>query len=509
MAEMTTFSVKHRYWNDALALTSWTIQEEPSNRISWTPHAQARPRRLRKVECREVLKPGQNTLPGIHIHGTACRCTQTQTENQLQDTLLAAKISALSRTLCTTTTSSSTTPRPPPTPYQNNPTRVKRSLSRSRLSPSTTSLLSTLTRLFSPSSPTSTPILPPPSLPLQADLCIGCADLDINKVARYLVPVPRDDTVPLPVNVDAPNHLGMTPLMAAVRSPAAAVRSKAHVEMVRFLVEGCGADVDGVRLDRVTGVGESVLSMACVVGAVEVVRFLVGRGAAAVNARLPSGRGIGSLKGVVVGKGQTALHVAVLADRPECVEVLVGEGKADVDAVFDAAEAEQEPGTGGGFKGLRGRTKSVSWERRGKGPRHPVSALHLAHGSYACTKVLLEAGANVGARDGHGRTPLHWAAEAGNADVVRLLVSAGADTSAASDDGTTALGAVVALLGRPDGKQGRAEVLRVLLGAESRIGRQEAEFVREKLVALQEWCAPMDGAVEDGDVLQEKGVLVR
>jgi hypothetical protein len=181
-----------------------------------------------------------------------------------------------------------------------------------------------------------------------------------------------------------------------------------------------------------------------------------------------------------------------------------------VDAVFDAAEDEQEPaGTEGGFKGLRGRTKSVSRERKEKGPKHPVSALHLAHGSYACTKVLLEAGANAGARDGYGRTPLHWAADAGHADVVRLLVGAGADMSAASDDATTALGAVVALPERPDGKQGHAEVLRGSLGAESGVRRQDAGFLGEKKVAMQEPCAPLDVAVEDGDVLWEKGVLVR
>jgi ankyrin repeat protein len=296
-----------------------------------------------------------------------------------------------------------------------------------------------------------------PSLPLQADLVIGAADLDIDKVARYLVL----DCPPLPVN--APNHLGITPLMAAMRSPAARVRPKAHLEMVRFLVECCGADVDGVRVDRVTGLGESVLSVACGMGAVEVVRYLVGRGVG-VDTRLPVGAGIGKAgHGVVLGRGQTALHVAVLADQAECVEVLVNQGKADVNAVFDAAGVEEGAVVEGGLKGLRRRTGSVSRNRSDKRPKHPVSALHLAHGSVPCTRVLLEFGANVCAKDGHGRTPLHWAATGGHADVVRMLIGAGADVNASSDDGVASLGAAITSVENGDEKEGHAEVLRALL----------------------------------------------
>jgi ankyrin repeat protein len=209
--------------------------------------------------------------------------------------------------------------------------------------------------------------------------------------------------------------------------------------MVRFLVEVCGADVNASRVDRVTGLGGSVLSMACAGGLVEVVRYLLGREGMEVDRRLPH---CALRKGVL---GQTALHVAVLADRAECVEVLVREGKADVNAVFEgAASFVGERGGGRGLKGLRGRTG----ESRGKGrPRHPVSALHLAHASAGCTRVLLRCGADVGARDGYGRTPLHWAAESGNADVVRLLVEAGADVSAVSKEGAGTLGRLSEVMG--------------------------------------------------------------
>jgi hypothetical protein len=131
--------------------------------------------------------------------------------------------------------------------------------------------------------------------------------------------------------------------------------------------------------------------------------------------------------------------------------------------VFDAAGVEEGAVVEGGLKGLRRRTGSVSRNRSDRNPRHPVSALHLAHGSVPCTGVLLEFGANIGAKDGHGRTPLHWAATGGHADVVRMLIGAGADVNAASDDGVAPIGAAVASLEGGHEKEGHAVVLRALL----------------------------------------------
>lgn len=61
----------------------------------------------------------------------------------------------------------------------------------------------------------------------------------------------------------------------------------------------------------------------------------------------------------------------------------------------------------------------------------------------------LDAGADVGARDKAGVTPLHWAAGRGDADTVPLLIAAGADVNVRDQDGETplheaaALGAIV------------------------------------------------------------------
>ncbi len=466
MAELATLSIKHHHpWDDAAALTSSAAKGERSPHISCTPRTQARPKRLRNAECRELLSPQNPFLPGIHVHGSACRCGEIQTANEAADAVLAQKIASLSKSILLTTapiptTSITTKPSPP------NHTRHR--------SPRN-GILSTLSRLFSPPRDTH-PTPPSPSPAFQADLCIGAADLDIDKVARYLVLGPPT----LPVN--HPNHLGLTPLMAAVQSPAAAARPKAHLEMVRLLVLVCGADAEATRVDRVTGRGESVLSMACVAGRVGVVRFLVaaGGGGGSVNARLPVGAGMGSQGKVGAGRGRTALHAAVEAGRAECVEVLVKEGKADVNAVFEVEAVDRKDGPGAGLKGLRGRTGSVGREGKGKRGRNLVSALHLAHGSQACTRILLKAGAKVDVRDGSGRTPLHWAAEAGDFDVVRLLIGAGADINAAADDGTTPLTALVECLEEGEG-HGKIEVSKLLLqgGADLGTGLQE-KLMREK-----------------------------
>ncbi|KAH6618373.1 ankyrin repeat-containing domain protein [Chaetomium sp. MPI-SDFR-AT-0129] len=466
----------HRSWQPSPALTSWTIQEEPSNRVSWTPpHVQtrtARPKRLRKSECREI--PGPDGLPSIQIHGSGCRCAQAgnnePSRKQSQDSILAAQISALTKSVLSSRIAESV-----PSPARPSPNRLRRSRSLS------TSRLPNLSRIFSPSpSPPTTTTAP--SLALQADLCIACTFFDITKVAHYLLPTilpslnhPHSPTssspgalaTPPPVHINAPNHIGITPLMATIRSPTAGPQTPlAQLAMVRFLVEACGADVNATRVDPATGRGESVLSMAVLVGAVGVVRYLVREAGVDVRRVLPEG---GKGKNTSTpgrngygyngyrfrpGKGQTALHVAVLSDRAECVEVLVREGGADVDGVVEGVLGDGD-GVGGvgGLRGFKG----------GRKVRNPVSALHLAHGNYACTRVLLELGARVNVQDGYGRTPLYWAAEAGCAEVVRLLLAAGADMNLGSYEEITPLGAVVAAMEDTGETRGRIDVMRLLL----------------------------------------------
>jgi len=69
-----------------------------------------------------------------------------------------------------------------------------------------------------------------------------------------------------------------------------------------------------------------------------------------------------------------------------------------------------------------------------------VTALHLAagFGSTKTVKILLEADADISARDVNERTPLHYAAH-NRVDVVKMLLDNGADVRAVDRQQQTAL----------------------------------------------------------------------
>ena len=106
--------------------------------------------------------------------------------------------------------------------------------------------------------------------------------------------------------------------------------------------------------------------------------------------------------------------------------------------------------------------------------------------SVAGLRLLLDAGADVDARDGWGRTALTYAAAVGNAAAVRVLLSAGATPDAADAAGTTPLMAAADGATDPASDLAAAATVRELLrggaspDARDRAGRTAADFVGDR-----------------------------
>jgi hypothetical protein len=107
------------------------------------------------------------------------------------------------------------------------------------------------------------------------------------------------------------------------------------------------------------------------------------------------------------GDGWTALHLAAAFASPEAAKVLLAHG-GDVHA-------------------------------RSKNPlnNQPLHAAISLNSSTEMARLLLDAGADVNAKQAGGYTPLHQASSAGKKELVLLLLERGADRSAVCDQGKT------------------------------------------------------------------------
>ena len=131
-----------------------------------------------------------------------------------------------------------------------------------------------------------------------------------------------------------------------------------------------------------------------------------------------------SLVNAYAADGFFPLGLAAFFRRPEVVDYLIAQG-GDVKAVA-------------------------------KNPMQ-VTALHsaVADGGHArIARALVEAGADVNAKQRHGWTPLHGAAHSGDVELVELLLGRGADPDAKHQEGKTALD-----LARENGHAAVAELL--------------------------------------------------
>lgn len=124
-------------------------------------------------------------------------------------------------------------------------------------------------------------------------------------------------------------------------------------------------------------------------------------------------------------RGATLLHAAAGADNPVVVKALLA-ASADV----DARDAD-------GDSPLHDAAALSGWY---EDPLVSRAGPHPVYGDTAVVEALLAAGADVGARDDAGYTPLHAAAVSSrNPRVLELLLEAGADPDARTDAGETPL----------------------------------------------------------------------
>lgn len=188
----------------------------------------------------------------------------------------------------------------------------------------------------------------------------------------------------------------------------------------------------GARADTMNDYGSSPMSEAAVLGNADLIRKLLKAGA---DPESPN------------GDGQTALMVVARSDNVEAAEVLIRAG-ADVNAkekwkgqtavIWAAAQSQPEMLTlllkHGGDPNARSEPpnwkRQITSERRYQWrPAGGLTALIYAarEGCQDCTRVLLEAGADIDMADAGGTTPLLAAIINKHFDTAKYLVEAGAN----------------------------------------------------------------------------------
>jgi uncharacterized protein len=211
---------------------------------------------------------------------------------------------------------------------------------------------------------------------------------------------------------------GVTPLYIAA--------DQGNAAMIRRLITA-GADANGTDIS-----GETVLMAAVRSGSGDAVRALLDAGAL-VNTAEPQ-------------VGHTALMWAVREDRPELVRLLLARGASlELKTRTGAKPAVRPPGAGGGSHGVgivRGGVPP-----QGEQPAAPggMTALSFAarEGRLDAARLLVDAGADVNAREANGISPLVMAITNRHTPVAALLLARGADPNAADWWGRTPLWSAV------------------------------------------------------------------
>lgn len=130
------------------------------------------------------------------------------------------------------------------------------------------------------------------------------------------------------------------------------------------------------------------------------------------------------------GLGETPLHYLAVENHIEAIKALVEKKGADVNSLNDFGGSPISDAAGLGYVDLVKYLLSVGATLQI--PEQKESVLHAAvrSGSAEMVKVILNAGAAVNNVETLDETPLHVAAEEDRVEIVRLLLEAGADPMA-------------------------------------------------------------------------------
>jgi len=173
------------------------------------------------------------------------------------------------------------------------------------------------------------------------------------------------------------------------------------------------------------------------------------------------GRGASVDRPSAGGNKQTVVHACFANGQPEAARFL-----ADLGAPLDVESAAAL----GRLDALRSYFEQTTDQKR----IQTAFLYACGYGSLAAAEFLLDRGVDIAARDGEGRTGLHWASWNPHVEVIRLLLERGAPVDAKDRSGATPLETVQSTLNGtadPETRERCNEAIALLDSKGSRVPR--------------------------------------